>query len=79
LTVYQNSTFTDTVIPFIQCHPIEHKYAIIRYLYDNLNTYNLRPAAKQHERSIVHNILYNSFPIPDPYINPLKTKRICFI
>jgi hypothetical protein len=50
-------------------------------MYDHLNTYNLRPTAKQQERNIVHNILYNiSFPIPhpnqQPHINQSKVNHI---
>jgi hypothetical protein len=39
ISVYRKSTFTDTLIPYISNHPIQHRYAAIRFLYNRLNSY----------------------------------------
>ena len=63
VSVHSKPTFTDTIIPYTCNHPILHKYAAIIFLYNRLNTYQLRTTEYQHE-SIIQAILYNnSFPI----------------
>jgi hypothetical protein len=47
--IYRKPTFTDTIIPFDSCHPPQHKYAAIRYLYNILHTYNLEEEGKAQE------------------------------
>jgi hypothetical protein len=57
--IFRKPTFTDTIIPRDSCHPSEHKYAAIRYLYNRLHTYNLNEA-KTKEYNTISNILYNN-------------------
>jgi hypothetical protein len=35
-------TFTDSIIPYTSNHPTQHKYAVVRFLYNKLNSYNLQ-------------------------------------
>ena len=64
ISVYRKPTFTDTIIPYTSNHPIHHKYAAVRFLYNRLNSYNLQHGEHQQELNTIHNILLNnSFPI----------------
>ena len=40
--IFRKPTFTDTIILFTSSHPIQHKYATVRYLYNRLESYNLQ-------------------------------------
>ena len=40
--IFRKPAFTDTIIPFTSNHPMQHKYATVRYLYNRLNSYNLQ-------------------------------------
>jgi len=40
--IYRKRTFTDTIIPYNSNHPNQHKYATVKFLYNKLNTYDLR-------------------------------------
>jgi len=62
-SIYRKPTFTNTIIPYISNHPNQHKYAAIKFLYNRLNSYGLRNKEYKHDENIIHNILYNSFPI----------------
>jgi glycerol-3-phosphate cytidylyltransferase-like family protein len=76
--IFRKPTFTDTIIPFTSNHPTQHKYATVRYLYNRLDSYNLKQKEYQQELNIIHNILHNnSFPIK-PYKppNPNPDKQI---
>jgi len=35
---YRKPTFTDTLIPYTSNHPVQHKYAAIRFVYNRLNS-----------------------------------------
>jgi hypothetical protein len=62
--IYRKPTFTDTIIPYDSCHPIQHKHAAIRFLYNRLHTYDLDEDAKSKELNTIHNILHNNmFPL----------------
>ena len=62
--IFRKPTFTDTIIPFTSNHPMQHKYAAVRYLYNRLDSYDLDQQAYQQELNTIHNILHNnSFPI----------------
>jgi len=39
--IFRKPTLTDTIIPFTSNHPMQHKYATVRYLYSRLDSYNL--------------------------------------
>jgi len=45
-SIYRQPTFTNSIIPYSSNHPVQHKYAAIRYLYNRLHTFNLH----DHER-----------------------------
>jgi len=40
--IFRKPTFTNTIIPFTSNHPMQHKYATVRYLYNGLESYNLQ-------------------------------------
>jgi transposase-like protein len=45
-------------------HPIQHKHAAVRFLYNRLHTYDLEEDAKSKELNTIHNILHNNmFPL----------------
>jgi hypothetical protein len=50
----------NSIIPIDSCHPIEHKYAAIRYLQNRLNNYQLSHEKRDKERKIIQDILYNN-------------------
>jgi hypothetical protein len=54
--IYRKPTFTDTVISYTSNHPIQHKYAVIRFQYNRLNSFDLQNMEHQHEENIIHNI-----------------------
>jgi len=67
-SIYRKPTFTPTIISYTSNHPMQHKYAAIKFLYSRLSSYDLHREEYQHEANYIHNILYNnSFPI-----KPLK-------
>jgi hypothetical protein len=46
------------------CHPIQQKYAAVRFLYNRLHTYDLDEDAESKELNTIHNILHkNTFPL----------------
>jgi len=74
--IFRNPTFTDTNIPFTSNHPIQHKYAAFRYLYNRFDSYNLQHKEYQQELNIIHNILQNkSFPIKPQKQPTLNTDK----
>jgi hypothetical protein len=55
-------------------HPTQHKYGTVKFLYNRLNTYDVKKEEYQHELNIIHNILHNtSFPVKPqkPHIHTL--------
>jgi len=63
-SVYRKPTFTDTTIPYTSNHPAQHKYTIVRFLYNRLNTYDLHEDEYKTEENIIQNIMHNNaFPI----------------
>ena len=63
ISIYRKLTFTDTLKSYTSNHPMQHKYAAIRFLHNRLNSYQLHDEY-QHEENINHNIFYNnSFPL----------------
>ena len=62
--IYRKPTFTDTIIPYTSNHPTQHKYAVVGFLFNRIDSYNLQQEEYQHELNIIHNILHNNaFPI----------------
>jgi hypothetical protein len=47
-SIYRKPTFTDTIIPYTSNHPMQHKYATIKFLYNILNSYDLHREEYQH-------------------------------
>jgi hypothetical protein len=41
ISIYRKPTSFDTIIPYTSNHPIQLKYAAIKFLYNRLNTYQL--------------------------------------
>jgi len=58
--IYRKPTYTDSIIPIDSCHPIEHKYAAIRYLQNRLNSYQLSREKRDKEKIIIQEILQNN-------------------
>ena len=58
--IYRKPTYTDSIIPIDSYHPIEHKYAAIRYLRNRLNSYQLYHEKKEKESKIIEDILHNN-------------------
>ena len=64
ISVFRKPTYKDTLIPYTSNHPIQQKYAAVRFLYNRLNSYHLQDKEHQQERNIIQSILYNnSFPV----------------
>jgi len=63
MSIYRKPTYTDTITPYSSTHPVQHKYAAIRFLYNRLNTYHLHKKEYCDEINTIHTImLNNSFP-----------------
>ena len=60
IDIYRKPTYTDSIIPIDSCHPIEHKYATIRYLQNRLNSYQLSHEKKEKESKIIQDTLHNN-------------------
>jgi hypothetical protein len=60
IDIFRKPTYTDSIIPGDSCHPIEHKYAAIRFLQNRLNSYQLSQEKRDKEREIIQDILYNN-------------------
>jgi len=60
ISIFRKPTYTDTLTPYTSNHPVQHKRAAIRFLYNRLNTYQLPREEYLHEENVIHNILYNN-------------------
>jgi hypothetical protein len=70
----QETTFTDTIIPYSSNHPAQHKYAAIRFLYNRLNTYGLREDEYREEADTIRNIIVNNgFPTTHTTHHPIDS------
>jgi len=58
--IFRKPTTTDTIIPKDSCHPLEQKFAAIRYFANRIHTYNLNHLQKQKETDIVKQIIHNN-------------------
>jgi len=75
-SIYRKPTFRDTIIPYTSNHPTQHKYAVVKFLSNRLNAYNLQEQEYKQELSVIQNILHNnSFPIKPQKQQPNNTKR----
>jgi len=63
ISVFRKPTYTDTLIPCTSNHPIQQKYAAVRFLYNRLNSYHLQDKEHQQEKNIQSILYNNSFPI----------------
>jgi hypothetical protein len=61
ISIFRKPTYTGTLIPYTSNHPLQQKYAAIRFLYDRLNSYHLQGKEYRLEENIIHNILHNNF------------------
>jgi hypothetical protein len=62
-SIFRKPTYTDNIIPYNSCHPTEHKFAVLRYSINRLNTYQLKPKERKNEKLIIQNIAHNGFPL----------------
>jgi hypothetical protein len=53
IDIFRKPTYTDSIIPTDSCHPIEHKYAAIRFLQNRINSYQLSQEKRDKEREII--------------------------
>jgi hypothetical protein len=60
--IYRKPTFTDSIIPFTSNHPIQHKYAAIKFLHTRLNSYSLLGTEYTKEKDIIQNITQHRGP-----------------
>jgi hypothetical protein len=64
ISIFRKPTFTDTLIIYTFIHPIEQKYAAIRFLYNRLNSYHSHRKEYRQKENIIHNILHiSSYPL----------------
>jgi len=77
----ENSSLQDTHVnrhhnPYTSNHPPQHKYTVVRFLYNRLHTYNLQLTEYLQEENTIHNILYNNgFPIKPHKPHQLKPQK----
>jgi hypothetical protein len=50
IDIFRKLTYTDSIIPIDSCHPIEHKYAAVRFLQNRLNSYQLSQEKREKEK-----------------------------
>ena len=75
-SIYRKPTFTHSIIPYTCKHPTQHKYAVVKFLYNRLNSYGLQEQEYKQELNVIHNILHNnSFPITPRKHIPNNTAR----
>jgi len=58
-SIHRKSTFTDTIILYRSNHPIQHKYAAVRFLSNRPNSYDLQEKEYQQELNVILNFVYN--------------------
>jgi len=75
ISIYRKLTFTNTLIPYTSNHPVHHKYAAIRFLYNRLNSFHLLNEEYQHEENILHNNSYPLFPHKHNILNRNKPRK----
>jgi hypothetical protein len=76
MSIYRKPTFTNTIIPYTSNHPTQHKFAVIRFLYKRLHTYDLLTEDYTQEDQIIQNILESSlFPIHPQKPFSLKPRK----
>jgi hypothetical protein len=71
--IYRKPTTTDLILHNDSCHPIEHKNAAIRDLFNRMNTYPISSKNKNQELQHIKTILQNNNYPPHAYQN-IKTK-----
>jgi hypothetical protein len=57
-SIYRKPTFTDTIIPYTSNHPTQHKYAVIRFLFNRMDSYNLQGPEYKQELNTIHNNMH---------------------
>jgi len=58
--IFRKPTTNDTTIPNDSYHPLEQKFAAIRYFANRIHTYNLDHLQKQKETDIVKQVIHNN-------------------
>jgi hypothetical protein len=59
-SIHRKPPTTDTIIPSISCHPIQHKLASIHHLVNRRDSYQLNPTDKHMENMTIEQILHNN-------------------
>jgi hypothetical protein len=70
--INRRPTFTDTIIPYTSNHPTHNKYATVRFLFNRVDSNNLKQEEYHHEINLIHNILYNNDFRSNPINPPIK-------
>jgi hypothetical protein len=60
ISIYRKPSFTDTIIAYSSNHPAQHKYAVIRFQYNRLNTYHLHKEEYNEEINTICDIMLNT-------------------
>jgi len=60
IDIYRKPTYSDIIIPNDSFHPKEHKLAVIRYLYNRMNSYKLSSENLLEENNTIQQILHNN-------------------
>jgi len=58
--IYRISVYTEAIIPFNSCHPLDHIFAALRFLSSRLKTYQLKNEANKNTFKTVCIILFQS-------------------
>ena len=83
-SIYRQPTFTNSIIPYSSNHPVQHKYAAIRYLYNRLHTFNLHDherwsvitSTEEKKTPSTTSCSTTHFQFPPPPKNPPHLKKI---
>jgi len=58
--IYRKPTFRDTIIPYTSNHTAHHIFATVKFLYNRMNSYDLKQTEYDQELNTIHNILHNN-------------------
>jgi hypothetical protein len=72
ISAFGKPTYTDTLNPYASNHPIQQKYAAVRFLYNRLNSYHLQDKEHQEEKTLSR-VYYIIIPSQYKFRIPLTT------